>query len=238
MHRTTPRLARLLACAAVVPAMLVAGCSSGSDSKDSASGDAAKSAKPSASATVAAAKYKTLPEPCGTVGKKTVGELVPKAKKKSGSAGKSADTDTRGTCSWNGLDGFQYRWLDVSLQRFESDTTLGSGERRAKDYFDQQVGGAKPPSNAKDLKTGTAGGVGDEAATVRYAVKKDGEQFKNQTVVTRTANVVITLNYNGAGYEDGRTPKAEELLKDAESAAKEAVAAVADKKAPVADKKK
>ncbi|MGP4003821.1 DUF3558 domain-containing protein [Streptomyces sp. 8N706] len=233
MPRTAPPLARLLACAAVIPAMLVAGCSldSGSDAKNSDSGGASKSAKPSASPTVAAAKYGKLPQPCETIAKKTVEKLVPKAKSPGGTTGKSADTDARGTCSWNGLDGFQYRWLDVSLQRFDSDPTLGSGESRAKDAYAKQAGRVKSVSDTKGVKglrTGTAPGVGDEATTVRYDLKKDGDGFKNQTLLVRSANVVITLNYNGAGYETGKTPKAEDLLKDAQGAAKEVVAAVAD----------
>ncbi|MGP3952971.1 DUF3558 domain-containing protein [Streptomyces sp. 7N604] len=230
--RPAPRLARLLACAAVVPVMLVAGCSllpdSGDDTKGSdAGGGTEKSAEPSATPTPEPAKYAKLPRPCTALTKKTVGNLVPKAKNKSGTVGKSADIDARGTCSWNGLDGFQYRWLDISFQRFESDPTLGSGESRAKEYFTKQVDSSKPAKGAKDLKTGTAAGVGDQAATLTYAVKKDREDFRNQTVIARTANVVITLNYNGAGYEDAKTPKAADMLKDAQSAAKEAAAAVA-----------
>jgi hypothetical protein len=236
MHRTAqrpaPRLARLLACAAVVPVMLVAGCSSGSDGsgdKDSASGgDAKKSATPSPSATVAPAKFDKLPQPCETLAGKTVEELVPKAKSKSGTAGKSGDLGARATCSWNGLDGFQYRWLDVSFQRFDSDPTLGSGESRAKDHFAKQVDGVKSTPGAKDVKTGTAAEIGDQATTFSYDLKKGDDDFKNQTVIARTANVVITLNYNGTGYEDAKAPKAADMLKDAEGAAKKAVAAVAD----------
>ncbi|MEV6318791.1 DUF3558 domain-containing protein [Streptomyces sp. NPDC051776] len=227
-QRPTPRLARLLACAAVVPVMFVAGCSLGSDdSKDSASdGKASKSAE--STPTVAPAKYAKLPRPCDAFDKKTIKDLVPKAKNKSGSEGKSADLESRSSCSWNGLDGFQYRWLDVSFQRFESDTSLGSGSERAQDYFTKQVAGAKSVKGAKKLKAVTAAGLGDQATTIGYDLKKDREDFKNQTVVARTANVVVTVNYNGTGYEDAKTPKAEEMLKDAKRAAEEAVKAVED----------
>ncbi|MFG2195503.1 DUF3558 domain-containing protein [Streptomyces sp. NPDC048639] len=227
-QRPTPRLARLLACAAVVPVMFVAGCSLGSDdSKEPASGgEASKSAK--AGPTVAPAKYAKLPRPCGVLGKKTVKDLVPKAKNKSGAEGKSADLESRSSCSWNGLDGFQYRWLDVSLQRFASDTALGSGSKRAGDYFTKQVAAVKSVKDAKKLKTGTAAGVGDQATTIGYDLKKDREDFRNQAVVVRTANVVITVNYNGTGYEDAKTPKADDMVKDAVRAAKETVKAVED----------
>jgi hypothetical protein len=230
MHRTPPRLTRLLACAAVIPAVLVTGCSylPGSDPKESSSKSASEPTSDSPSPTVAAAKYGKLPKSCSTLSKKTIEALVPKTKSKSGTTGKSADVGTRSTCSWNGLDGFQYRWLDVSLQRFKSDPTLGSGDSRAKEYFGKQVHTAKQASGAKNLKTTTAGGVGDQATTISYVIKKEGEEFKNQTVIARTANIVIILNYNGAGYEDAKTPNSAELLKDAKGAAKEVVAAVAD----------
>lgn len=224
MHRSATRL---LAAAAVIPMMFVAGCSS--DSGDKADDKpSTPSAETSASPTTAPAKYAELPKACKAVGKDTVEDLVPKADSKSGTAGKSSDINARSTCSWYGLDGFQYRWLDISLQRFESDPTLGSAESRAQQYFTKQVGDAKSVKGGKDVKNATPAGIGDQAATVRYDITKDGDGFKNQTVVTRTENVVITLNYNGAGYEDAKPPKADELLKDAEKAAKEAVEAVAD----------
>ncbi|NJQ03779.1 DUF3558 domain-containing protein [Streptomyces zingiberis] len=224
MYRTATRL---LAAAAVIPVMFVAGCSS--DSGDQADGKASPApGESSAAPTVAPAKFSGLPKPCSVLGKDTIGDLVPKADSKSGTAGKSSDVEARGSCSWHGLDGFQYRWLDVSLQRFDSDATLGDAESRAQEYFTKQVSEAKSVKGGKDVKDAGPSGIGDQAATVRYSVTKDGDGYRNQTVVTRTENVVITLNYNGAGYEDAKPPKAEDLLKDAEKAAKEAVAAVAE----------
>lgn len=230
MHRIPPQLTRLLTCAAVIPAVFVTGCSylPGSDAKESSSKSASGTASDNPSPTVAAAKYSELPKPCSTLSKKTIEALVPKTKNTSGTTGKSADADARGTCSWNGLNGFQYRWLDVSLQRFTSDPTLGSGDSRAEKYFAKQVHSAKPASGAKNFKTATAGGVGDQVTTISYSVKKDGEEFKNQTVIARAANIVIILNYNGAGYEDAKSPDSAEMLKDAKGAAKEVVAAVTD----------
>lgn len=225
MLRTRPRHTRLLACAAAaIPVVLLAGCSS--DSGDGGSAESSKSATAEASPTVAPAKYRTLPKPCKTVSEDTIEKIVPKAKAKSGTPGRSSDLSTRSTCSWHGLDGYQYRWLDVSLQRFDSDPTLGSGAERAKDFFTKQVDSIEGTAGAKNLATGKAAGVGDAATTVRYDLKKGHDQFKNQTVVVRTANVVITLNYNGAGYEDGKTPDAKKLLQGAETAAKQVVSAV------------
>ncbi|MEC4016993.1 DUF3558 domain-containing protein [Streptomyces sp. H27-D2] len=236
MHRTATRLARILACAAV-PVMLVAGCSSDSDKKDSS--ESSKSPASSAPA-LKPAKFNKLPDACAALAEKTVKDLVPKVKDAKGDAAKSSDTSARGGCSWNGLDGFQYRWLDVSLQRFDSDPALGTGDTRAKDYYGKQIAAAKASKDAKNIKDSNADGTGDEATAVTYDLKKDGEEYKNQTVVTRTANIVVTLNYNGAGFEDAKAPDSGDMMKDTQKAAKEAVASVADanKKKSDADKKK
>ncbi|MCZ4122155.1 DUF3558 family protein [Streptomyces sp. H39-S7] len=222
MHRSAPRIARVLACAAV-PVLLIAGCSSGSDSPKK-SPDASGSAKTSASAAPAAAKFTKLPDPCKTVPAATVARLVPKAKSAAGTPAKSADATARGGCSWNGLDGFQFRWLDVALQRFDSANGVGSGEEQAKKRFTEQVavaGGLKGATSTK------ADGVGDEATVVSAPVEKDKLRYQDETVIARTGNVIVILSHNGAGFEDAKTPAAAQLLKDAVAAAKEAVASVA-----------
>ncbi|WP_413115610.1 hypothetical protein ACK1X7_23705 [Streptomyces sp. CY1] len=226
MHRSAPRLARILACA-TVPMVLVAGCSSGSDNKDEKNtGGSARPGSPSASPTVAAAKFSKLPDVCTALSGKTVDQLVPKAQNKKGKALPSADTNTSASCLWTGLDGFKYRSLTVSLKLFPSDPGLGSGDRRAGEYAAQQSSRAAT-GKVTDPKTEKVAGIGDEATSVSSKEKKDGDEFRNQTVVTRTANVVITVQYDGAGYEKEKTPDAAALLKDAKSAAKEAVAAIA-----------
>jgi hypothetical protein len=225
MHRTAPRLARIFVSAAV-PVVLVAGCSSGSDkdSKDSAS--PSKSATPSPTPTVAAAKYSKLPAVCPTLAAKTIDELVPKAESKKGKELPSADANQSASCLWTGLNGFKYRQLTVSLKLFRSEVSLGSGDKRAQAYAAAQAQKASTADGAKNAKTGQVSGIGDAATTVSTESKKDGDEFRNQTIVVRTANVVLTLEYNGAGYEDEKTPDPKALLKDAETGAKEVVAAV------------
>ncbi|MFD5749475.1 DUF3558 domain-containing protein [Streptomyces sp. NPDC127033] len=232
MHRSASRLTRILACAAVPVMLAVAGCSSDSGDKDS-SESSATSPSSAPSPTVVPAKFSALPDACKTVGGKTVGSLVPKAKSKGGTAGKSSDLATRGSCSWNGLDdkgvdGSQYRWLDVSLMRYDSDATLGSGAKRAGEFYTKELASAQGTETAKDVKTAPGTGIGNEASTITYTLKKTGVDFSYATVVTRTENVVITLTYNGAGYAGAKSPSAAELSKDAVTAAKEAVAAIAD----------
>ncbi|GGW92695.1 hypothetical protein GCM10010383_23340 [Streptomyces lomondensis] len=228
------RLNRVLVCAAAVPVMLVAaGCSSDSGSGDSTdkAAKAAASASASPSPTVQAAAYGKLPEPCKALSKKTLEDLVPESK--SGKEGKSDDISTRGSCSWNSLDnngvkGSQFRWLNVSMLRFESDVTRGPADELAHEYFEKQVQDAQAAEGAKGVKSEPVPGTGDEATAVRYELKKKEGTFKQQTLVARVENVVVTLDYNGAGLAGDKSPSAEDLLKDVKKAAKEAVAAVSE----------
>ncbi|WP_431042883.1 hypothetical protein ACQUSR_13935 [Streptomyces sp. P1-3] len=223
MRRTAPRLARILACAAV-PVMLVAGCNDSGSGSDDKKKDA--SASPTPSPTVAPAKFRKLPEPCGSLSGKTIEKLVPKAKSEKGKALPSSDKNDSGACLWTGLDGYQYRSLTLSFKRFDSDLSQGTGDKQAEAYASDQADKAGKADGAKDAKRGEAA-IGDGATTVRTKAKKDGDEFLNQTVVARTANIVITVEYDGTGYEDAKAPSAEKLLKGAEDIAKEAVESVA-----------
>ncbi|MDX2917076.1 MULTISPECIES: hypothetical protein [Streptomyces] len=234
MHRSAPRLSRILACAAV-PVMLVAvGCSSdsGSDGKKNAgsSSSGTASAKPS-EPTVEPAKFTDLPDPCTSIGKKTIEDLVPEAKKKGGTPGGSSDLSVRGSCSWNGLDdqgvkGSQYRWMDVGFTRFDSDQSLGSGAERATEDYAKQVAKTKASEGAEKVAAEPAAGIGDQATLVTYGLSKTDEDFVYATVVARTGNVVVTLTYNGAGYAGAKTPSSADIVKGAQKAAEEAIAKV------------
>ncbi|MFJ8198067.1 DUF3558 domain-containing protein [Streptomyces sp. NPDC096152] len=239
MQRAVKRLNRAVVCAAAVPVMfLAAACSSGSGSgssgggEETPAGNAKGSTSASASPTVQAAAYGKLPEACKALSGKTLGELVPKGAK-SGKEGTSSDVSTRGSCSWNSLDnngvkGSQFRWLNVSLLRFESDPSRGAGDKQARAYYQKQVRDAASVTGAKNSKSQPLSGTGDEATAIRYDLKKNEGTFKQQTVVARVENVVVTLDYNGAGLAGDKAPDAAELAKDTEKAAREVVAAVAD----------
>ncbi|MFF5553784.1 DUF3558 family protein [Streptomyces olivaceoviridis] len=238
-HQRAMRLRRVLVCAAAVPAVLItAACSSDSgDSKPSSGGSGGQSAgsssaRPSVSAspTVRAAAYGKLPDACAVLSKKTLGDLVPKSGK-SGKKGSSDEPSSRASCSWNSLDnngvkGSQFRWLNVSLLRFDSDVTRGSGDEQAHTYYARQVKDAQAVDGAKDIKAIPLSGTGAEATAVRYDLKKKEGLFKQQTVVARVENVVVTVDYNGAGLAGEKTPDADDLTKAAEKAVKEAVASV------------
>ncbi|MFH8985351.1 hypothetical protein [Streptomyces varsoviensis] len=235
MHRTAPRLARILACGAV-PVMLVAtGCSddSGSKKKDSSSSSSASApSSASASPTVAPAAFSKLPEACKEISTKTVEKLVPNVKEKNGKVLKPPRNDSSTSCMWNGTDdddvkNMQYRYLAIDLNLFPSHPTLGSGDQRAKAYVPQESDKAAKADGAKNVKTGTADGVGDQAVTVKAESKRDGDDYRDQRVVARTANAVVTVQYNGAGFQGAKSPDADDLLKQAVAAAKEALASVA-----------
>lgn len=232
MHRPAQRLTRILACAAAVPVILVAaGCSSDSGSGDDEGAKPSSTAGATASKAPAAAAYAKLPDPCTSLTSKTRDALVPEADAKSGKAGQSDDTSLRANCSWssldnNGVKGSQFRWLNVSLLRFASDASRGSGDKQAGDYVGKQVAAAKATEGATGVQTEPVAATGDEATLVRYDLKKKEGSFKQQTVVARVKNVVVTVDYDGAGLAGEKTPNADDLVKDAEQAAKDAVNAV------------
>ncbi|MEU3598662.1 DUF3558 domain-containing protein [Streptomyces sp. NPDC006798] len=251
MHRSAPRLSRILACAALPLMLAVAGCSSDSgggdeDKKKEKAGSSASASaeggggsegsgadpgKP-AEDTVAPATYAKLPSACSAIGSSSVGDLVPGASPKGGTAGKSSDAQARANCHWkgsddNGLKGTQYRWLDVSLLRYDSEEALkASGEQRARENYGKEVTKAKAVEGAKNVKTAAATGIGDEATSVTYTLRKVDADFAYTTIVSRIDNVVVTLTYNGAGMAGADSPSVEEVTKDAVKAAKEAVASV------------
>lgn len=225
--RRSPRLARTLACAAVaLPALLVAGCSS--DSGGESSGSVSDEGK--SSPTAAPVKFKSLPDACKTVSKDTVKKLTPKTDNASGKRIGSGNTQDSGSCLWSGLDKFDYRQLTVSLKRFDSDASRGSGDKLAGAFLEQQAEALKSEKSNKGLKSAPASGIGEEATSLSYEVeKKDGERaenFREHRLVARDANVVVTVDYAGAGFENAKTPGADELKQNAVKAAKEAVASL------------
>ncbi|MDG4862129.1 DUF3558 domain-containing protein [Streptomyces sp. T-3] len=236
MHRSA-RFTRILAACAAVPVILTAAaCSSDSGKEDGAKDDAGSpSANASSgkdeSAGVAKAAFDQLPEPCKALSGKTVEDLVHDADDKSGKASTSDDTAARGSCYWKGLDtngtkGSQYRWLHVNLLRYDSDATLGTGDKQAKAQLQKRVDEAKSLEGAKNVKSEAVSGIGDEAVVVRFDQKKKEGDFKNQRVVARVENAVVVLDFNGAGLAGAKSPDADEMAKDAQAAAKEAVASV------------
>ncbi|MET9220786.1 DUF3558 domain-containing protein [Streptomyces sp. NPDC093221] len=228
-RHTASRLALLLACAAV-PAMALAGCSSGSGSSDAKSSASSSTGSGpsggSATPTLAPAKFAALPASCKAITQATVNALVPKAKTPGGTPVKSDDITSRAGCSWtgNGKDGYQYRWLSVTLQRFTSSTALGTAEDQAKKRYTEQVGTLNQVPGAASA---TLTGLGDQAASVVSKATVAKVTSQNDSVVVRSGNVVVLVEFNGAGLEGKKNPSAGDVQSGAQRAAKEAVAAVA-----------
>lgn len=223
-RRTAPRSALLLACAAAVPAMLLAGCSSGGGSDSGKSGSSTAGSGTPTTPALAPAKYGTLPEGCVTVGKTTVAALVPKAKSSAGTPAMSQDIGARAGCSWtgNGPDGYQYRWLSVTLQRFSS-TATASAEQQAEDRFADQVAQLGKTPGAT---TTAVAKLGDQASSTAAKATVSKVTSQNDTVVTRVGNVVVIVEYNGAGLAGKKNPSATTVITGAQRAAKDVVQAV------------
>ena len=164
-----------------------------------------------APATAAQSKsYSSAPAPCGSVDVKTLKSLVPGAKT-AGKEIKSTDEKLRRTCSWNALDGFDYRWLDVSFEVSNSDD---AGQTAYKNRIADKSGGGAVP------------GLGDEGYSVVNLTTQDKQQTREGVVISRVGNVLVVITYNGSDFETKKAPSTDEINKGAIKAAKEAVAAL------------
>lgn len=230
-HRSTARTTRALVCAGAavaLPVLLVSGCSSDSGGGDK--GGSPSAAKSSSAPKPAPVKYKELPEACKTLSKKTVKDLAPKTDDAGGKRIGTGDTGDSGSCLWSGLQKYDYRQLTVSLKRFDSDTARGSGDKLAGSYQEQQAGDLKDDKDVKKLKKSSVSGIGDQAESLGYETKKKGkknsEEFRSERLIARASNVVVTVDYEGAGFESGKKPSADDLHKKTQKAAKEAIGAL------------
>ncbi|RKN41856.1 DUF3558 domain-containing protein [Streptomyces hoynatensis] len=226
VSRRAPRRALRALALAAVPVLLAAGCSSGSDGEEPADDQPS----PSASPTPEPVRFAELPEPCATVSGDTISDVVPEADPEHGDKLDSPDPATSAACLWSGLDDYQFRSLTVSLRRFDSDLSVGSGDERAVGYVREMVEEITSDEDNKDVETAALAGTGDEATSIAYHVKKaageDEEEYRQHRVVARTANVVVTVDYSGAGFEGDDTPGAGGMKEAAEAVAEEVVAAV------------
>ncbi|WP_052849311.1 hypothetical protein [Streptomyces avicenniae] len=220
------RAARAMAWAAV-PVLLAAGCSSDASEPDD---DAGAETSAEAAPTPEPVRFTTLPESCATVRESTVEEFVPEADPVAGQTLTSSDVTSSATCLWNGLDGYQYRSLTVALRRYDSDLAIGSGDERAAGYAEQVVEEITGDDANQDVDAGPLDETGEEATSLAWTVTKtddDQEQdYRQHRVVARLGNVVVTVDYNGAGLEGDDMPGADGIASGAIAVAREAVAAL------------
>ncbi|MFR9726297.1 DUF3558 domain-containing protein [Streptomyces sp. MS19] len=226
MDRNAKRLAVRTAAWAAVPVLLAAGCSSDSSGSDDGAGsDGPTSAAPAPEPV----RFAALPDVCATVGADLIGEYVPRADPEDGDTLTSSDTTSSATCLWSGLDDYQFRSLTVSLRRFDSDLSIGSGDERAAGYAEQVTEEVTGDDANQDVETGALDEAGDEAGWIGYSVTKtdedDNEQdYRENRVVARVDNVVLTVDYSGAGLEGEDMPGADAIADGAVAVAREATA--------------
>ncbi|MEU6658217.1 hypothetical protein [Streptomyces sp. NPDC046821] len=161
---------------------------------------------PSTRSTADHREYGKPPAPCSAVPPKTVAALVPKAD----AAGKelaAADSSLRRGCSWSGMQGFDYRWLDVSFE-------VKHSSEEAHTAF------------AKRGKGDAASGLGDEARVAVGLTSQDKQDTREAVVTVRSANALVTVTYNGSDFESHGAPPAEDIHQGALRAAGDAVASL------------
>ncbi|MFE1439631.1 hypothetical protein [Streptomyces sp. NPDC058739] len=162
------------------------------------------------SASAAPRTYATSPAPCTSLAKKTITSLVPSAKT-AGKEIKSTDSKVRRTCSWNALDGYEYRWLDVSFEVMDSDA---AAEKSYQGRVEKAKGGGEVP------------GLGDAGYSVVNLTTEDGQKSREGMVLARTHNALVVVTYTGSDFESKDAPSTDEINKGAIKAAKEATAAL------------
>ncbi|RKN09794.1 DUF3558 domain-containing protein [Streptomyces radicis] len=226
VSRPLSRLALRTLGLATLSALLVAGCTS--DSGEDTTDDEPPA---SSSPTPEPVRFAALPEPCATLGEDTIDEAVPEADPAGGETLSSNDTATSAACLWSGLDAYQFRSLTVALRRFESDTAIGSGDDRAGEYVRQMAEEVTGDDANGEVDSAELGDTGDQAVTLGYSTtmetEEQGEQeYRQHRVIVRTGNVVITLDYAGAGFEGDDMPGADTIRENAEAAARAALEAV------------
>ncbi|QLH21370.1 hypothetical protein [Streptomyces sp. Rer75] len=146
-----------------------------------------------------AGRYSRPPaEACTALPAATVKKLVPGAKT-GGNELKSSDLTRRSGCSWHALDGFDYRWLDIS--------------------FD--ITGRAPAGSGDPVS-----GLGDKATVNDKLTSDDDQQVREAVVTVRKDNATIVATYNGGDFESHKAPSSKVVRDGAISAAKNALSAL------------
>ncbi|MEV6734231.1 MULTISPECIES: protein kinase [unclassified Streptomyces] len=222
--------------AAAIPVTASLWSGADSDSSDDRTPGIARTSSPDSSPSgvetpkAGPANVVKLPEPCKTISRATIERLVPNVSKKDGTVIEETDTTV---CFWNGLEddpvqGSQYRWLDVSLWRYDSDSALGSGKKQAQEAYAELVANAQGGEGAGNVRTESVSDVGDQATVVSSDLTRDGDLYRDAEFVVRTGNAVVRLNYNGTGFVGAAPPASATIVQGATTAAKEALASVAN----------
>ncbi|MFE2183596.1 DUF3558 domain-containing protein [Streptomyces sp. NPDC059455] len=165
-RRATPAVAVLITVLAAAGLGGCTGSDSTTDPDDGASGDSgtAVSAEPG--------RYRTLPEACGAVSRKTLQALLPGAEQDDkvydGQAAVTYDIDRRDGCRWKVETTSGTRYLTIDFQRVVSYDPSVSDDDRAQETYEKKAVAAdipdatSPPSSPSSSESGSDGGAGDE----------------------------------------------------------------------------
>ncbi|MEV8393902.1 MULTISPECIES: DUF3558 domain-containing protein [unclassified Streptomyces] len=150
--------------------VVVAGCSGGSGA-DGAVTDT-KPGGPTTATTAQPGKYRTLREPCGSVPRSMLKDLLPgaaslpedqQAKTYDGTASVTYDTDRRVGCSWKATSPDASNQLVIDLERVVSyDPAVSDADRAQAVYTTKETAAGLSSSNASGTPSGTptASGAG------------------------------------------------------------------------------
>ncbi|MGW5445763.1 DUF3558 domain-containing protein [Streptomyces asiaticus] len=165
-RRATPAVAVLITVLAAAGLGGCTGSDSTADPDDGASGDSgtAVSAEPG--------RYRTLPEACGAVSRKTLQALLPGAEQDDkvydGQAAVTYDIDRRDGCRWKVETTSGTRYLTIDFQRVVSYDPSVSDDDRAQETYEKKAVAADipdatspPPSSPSDSESGSESGAGD-----------------------------------------------------------------------------
>lgn len=150
---------------------LVAGCTSGTGGDGS---DIDAKAGAPTTTTAPPGKYRTLREPCGSVDRATLRDLLPgvaqlpeeqREKVYEGTAAVTYDTDRRVGCAWAADSPDASHNLAIDVERVVSyDPAVSDADKAQEVYAKKEDGAALPPPAAADGATATAGtGTGDDS---------------------------------------------------------------------------
>ncbi|MFE0803356.1 DUF3558 domain-containing protein [Streptomyces sp. NPDC058812] len=167
---------------AAVLAALLAGCTGGSG--DGATADDSNPGRPGVATEAAEpGKYRTLPEPCGAVGDKALGSLLPgleeiadeeqREKAYAGEATLAYDTDRKVGCRWKVDSADATNHLFVDFERVVSYDTSVSDDSEAETLFAKQVEAADLPEPVES-ESGSESEPGSESASASGSAPESG----------------------------------------------------------------
>ncbi|MFH9734804.1 DUF3558 domain-containing protein [Streptomyces sp. NPDC017260] len=169
---------------AALLAALLAGCTGGSG--DGATADDSNPGQPGVATEAAEpGKYRTLPEPCGAVGDKSLGALLPgleeiadevqREKAYRGEPTLAYDTDRKVGCRWKVESADATNHLFVDFERVVSYDTAVSDDSEAEDLFAEQVEAADLPEPAASDSTSESGSTSSEESGSSSGAPSSGE---------------------------------------------------------------